>query len=486
MNLMGQAALPWWHALELQLTALAGALCIVLTIPWILMTKKDSTSAVAWCLLVFFVPFVGSLCFIVFGYQHVHRPLRQKRVHLKRFRAAQPGANIAAPDTAVLDPVRQSIAVLAQRFGAFNVVPGNDITLYHDGTSAFEAVLAAVEAAQDHVHLEYFIIQPDASGTRLFELLERKARAGVEVRLLYDAMGSRRLNRRVLRPLGQAGVRHSVFLPLNPLRRRIQVNMRNHRKILVVDGCIAFSGGLNIGDEYLGKVSRFGYWRDTHIRLEGPAVQSLQQTFAEDWDFAAGEDVREVRYFPQLAEKGEWPAQIIASGPDQELNGIRELYFAAVLRAQRRLWIASPYFVPDAGLRDALCLAAYQGVDVRLLGQYHPDKWIPYFAGRYYWADMLAAGAKVYQYTKGMMHSKVILVDGEWASVGSANLDNRSLHLNFEVNTLLYSRELTAELESAFLTDLGEAVRLERDVYQYRPLTGRIIENGCRLLSPLL
>src|SRR5262249_46472030 len=192
------------------------------------------------------------------------------------------------------------------------------------------------------------------------------------------------------------------------------------------DGKVGFTGGLNIGDEYLGKVERYGFWRDTHLRMEGPAVAALQRVFAEDWDFAYGENLKGPIYYPPAPatqrQEHQVPLQVIFSGPDQPQNAIREVYFAAILRARRRLWIASPYFVPDAGIYDALRLAANLGVDVRLLFLFRPDKWIPYFAGRYYFEDIMSAGMKVYQYTKGMMHSKVILVDGEWASVGSANL----------------------------------------------------------------
>jgi cardiolipin synthase len=378
------------------------------------------------------------------------------------------------------------MARLAQRFGGFPLSDGNEVTIYHDGCRAFEDLLHAIETARHHVHLEYFIIQPDDSGRQLLDLLVQKARQGVQIRLLYDAMGSRRLRRQHLKSLIDAGGQCSEFLPLNPLRRRIQVNMRDHRKILVVDGRLAFTGGLNIGDEYLGKVPRYGFWRDTHLRIRGPAVAALQRIFLEDWNFAAGENPRGPEYFPRISEQGTLRVQVISSGPDQELNSIREIYFAAVLRARKRLWIASPYFVPDAGLRDALCLAGYLGVDVRLLGQYHPDKWIPLFAARYYWADVLGAGVQVYQYDKGMMHSKVVMVDGEWASVGTANFDNRSLHLNFEVNCLIYDRELVAQLEDAFLADLTCSIRLRREVFDRRPLAGRITENACRLLSPIL
>jgi cardiolipin synthase len=345
---------------------------------------------------------------------------------------------------------------------------------------------AAIRAARHHVHLETFIFQPDDTGKEFLDLLTKKAREGVQVRLLYDAMGSIRFQRKLLGQLWAAGGKSSVFLPLNPFRRRLQVNMRNHRKIMVVDGQIGFIGGLNVGDEYLGMVTRFGFWRDTHLRIEGPAVSDLQRVFSEDWDFASGEYLQDRSYFSPQTRDGPFPVQVIDSGPDREVKGIREMYFAAILQARQRVWIASPYFVPDAGLRDALRLAGTLGVDVRLLGQYHPDKWVPLYAARYYWTEMLDAGVKVYQYTKGMMHAKVVLVDDQWASVGTANLDNRSLHLNFEVNCLIYSPRAVAELDRAFRRDLADSIRLDRDVYAERPFAGRLLENACRLLSPIL
>jgi cardiolipin synthase len=480
----------WLHELIVQITVLISVASVVVTIPWILMTKKESTSALAWCLLVFFLPTVGALLFVLFGYQHVARPLKRKRRHMREFLKEQPDAPPSAEPELKPTPQAESswegMARLAQRFGAFPLHSGHHLELYYDGHSAFRAMSAAMEEARHHIHMLTFILQPDATGERLLELLARKARAGVEVRLLYDAMGSYRLHRRTLEPLRAAGAQCSVFLPLNPLRRRLQVNMRNHRKILVVDGRTAFTGGLNVGDEYLGLVHRFGFWRDTHLQVRGPAVAGLQRVFIEDWDFAAEENLKEAAYFPEPATNGPYPVQVIHSGPDQELKRIREVYFAAILRARQRLWIASPYVVPDAGLRDALCLAGYQGVDVRILCQYHPDKWIPLLAGRSYWDEVLQAGVKVYQYTRGMMHAKVMLVDGQWASVGTANLDNRSLHLNFEVNCLIYAPEVVALLENAFREDLRTSIQLDADVFARRPLASRVVENTCRLLSPIL
>jgi cardiolipin synthase len=498
----------WWDKLDVYGEIVAGASAIlgpilsVATIVWVLATKKNAISAVAWCLVIFFLPLVGPLLFVLFGYQHVYRPLSRKRRHRRLFQRKHPPHAEPAlawgereDDNAIPEfdeaantalPSWEEVGRLARRFGAFPVTEGNQLTFYHEGPPAFDAFLEAIRSARHHIHLETFIFQPDDTGRLMLRALTEKARQGVEVRLLYDAMGSHRLHRPQLRQLRDAGGKDSLFLPINPLRRRIQINMRNHRKILVVDGKVAFTGGLNVGEEYLGLSSRFGYWRDTHLRLEGPAVAGLQRVFAEDWDFAAGEDLRDPVYFPKVEGTGAYPVQVIESGPDREQKAIREVYFAAILRARRRVWIASPYFVPDPGLLDAVRLAGYLGVDVRLLGQYHPDKWIPFFAGRYYWNEVLNAGVKVYQYTRGMMHSKVLLVDDEWASVGTANLDNRSMHLNFEVNCLIYSSAAVAELEEAFRNDLQTAIRLERHVFLHRPFAGRLVDNACRLLSPIL
>ncbi len=472
------------------------------TLVWILMTKPDATSAVAWCLLIIFLPFVGPVLFFFFGYQHINRNLTRKRAHKASYVLLNPRRARKGPgdpddgepdDDTWKDSLPARMAILADRFGAYPLTRGNAIDFYHEGKPAFDAMLEAIRGAKYHVHLETFIFRLDATGEEFLEALAEKARQGVQVRLLYDAMGSHQLWHRRLRDLLEAGGLSSVFLPVNLFRRRLQVNMRNHRKITVVDGDTAFVGGLNIGDEYLGKDPRFGFWRDTHLRVRGPAVVDLQHVFAEDWNFASGERLTdpdppdpERAYFHAQRPGGPYLAQVIDSGPDRDLKGIREIYFAAIQNARRRVWIASPYFVPDAGLRDALRHAGYLGLDVRLLCQYRPDKWLPQYAAQYYWAEVLNAGVKVYQYTRGMMHSKVFLVDDDWASVGTANLDNRSLHLNFEVNCLIYAKPAVAELEEAFLRDLQTAIRLDRAVYARRPFPTRLLENACRLLSPVL
>jgi cardiolipin synthase len=446
--------------------------------------KREPMSAIAWSLTVLLMPLFGAFLFFVFGYQTVHhRRLARRRERgraYKRFTQPRGDSPAAVPER------WEVLARLGARDDGFPVAGGNAVAFYYEGTSAFDAMLGAIARAKRHVHAQFFIVHGDDLGRRFLDALAAAARRGVEVRFLIDSVGSYNLPSRLLRPVTQAGGRVASFLPLlNPLR----VNLRNHRKVLVLDGRTGFTGGLNVGDEYLGRNPNFGYWRDTHFRLDGPAVVGLQHTFLEDWYFTTGEAVKGGLYFPShdpATAAGGVAAQVVASGPDSEYKAIRETYVAAILRARQRVWIASPYFVPDAGLRDAMVLAARSGVDVRFLGLFRPDKWLPFLAARYHWMDVLAAGVKVYQYTRGMMHSKVVLVDDDWASVGSANTDNRSLHLNFELNCQFFDAGVVGELERAYLADLEWSVRIDPEVYANRPLAGRLAENACRLFSPVL
>jgi cardiolipin synthase len=452
------------------------------TIFWILSIKREPTSALAWCLLVLFVPILGSFFFVLFGYQSVHLPIKRKRRHAEEFRA-RPDVE----DESDADEGYEGLAGLARRLGARPPVGGNAVTLYHAGADAYDAMEAAIRSAEHHIHVQFFITRADDSGKRFMTALAERARAGVEVRFLYDAVGSWRLHNRVLNIVRTAGGQALPYLTLvNPLRRRIQINLRNHRKILIVDGKVGFTGGLNIGDEYLGRSRFFGPWRDTFVRIEGPAVGGLQRVFAEDWDFSADEDLSADCYYPELPRAGDATVQIAWSGPDQDIKTIREVYFAAIMRARRRVWLATPYFVPDASLLDALCLAARMGRDVRVLCPFRPDKWLPHLAGRFNWGTLLRAGGRVYQYTAGFMHAKVLMIDDVWSSVGSPNFDNRSLLLNFEVTCFIESPQVQAELERAFIDDLALSIRLDPETYAHRPFVAKMAENACRLLSPVL
>ena len=483
---MWETITNYWHFITVGF-ATVNFIFVLGMFAWILSLKKESASAIAWCLLVLVVPIFGALLFVMFGYQNVNRPLKRKRQHRVRFRAKSSALlNEAATPPEMPDPGYEGLAQLATRLSATWPSAGNRVEFYHEGRSAFDAMFAAIQAAKHHVHVQFFIFRNDKLGAKMLDVLTAKARAGVEVRLLVDGIGARHLSHRETRALRDAGGKVASFLPVSLWRRSFQVNLRNHRKVVITDGATAFTGGLNVGDEYLGECPRFGCWRDTFLRLEGPAVEGLQNVFAEDWDFAAGEALQGSNYYPPVEHAGDVTAQVIASGPDMEFRPIREIYFAAMLKARKRLWVTSPYYVPDEGIRDALSLAALSGVDVRLLLPKHPDHWMPYFAGRYYLPVLMAAGVKVYRYTKGFMHAKIVLADGQWASVGTANLDNRSLLLNFEVNCLFHTPRVVGELERQFLYDLEDAVRVEPKIYAQRTWPGKLAENVCRLFAPVL
>lgn len=459
---------------------LLDAAIVLGTVGAVLHFKREAQSAIAWVLLIVLVPFGGAVLFWLFGYQTVNRRLRRKRLRGLAYKklAARPGR---AP--ADVPPRWDVLARLGHHGDGFPVTGGNAVQLYHDGVDAYRAVLAELEAAKHHVHAQFFICKSDETGRRFIDALRACARRGVQVRLLVDSVGSYRLSSRLLNTLKRDGGRVASFLPLwNPLR----VNLRNHRKILVVDGRVGYSGGLNVADEYIHKNPRFGYWRDTHFRIAGPAVSALQDTFLEDWYFTTQEAVTGGDYFPHIDPCGHSLAQVVASGPDAEFKAIRETYVSAILRARERVWVASPYFVPDPGLRDALVIAARSGLDVRFLGLFRPDKWVPFLAARYFYGDLLSAGAKVYQYTRGMMHSKYVLVDGEFASVGSANTDNRSLFLNFELNCQFFDTGIAGELEAAFLNDLKDSIRIDPARFAERPFVARLAENAARLFAPVL
>jgi cardiolipin synthase len=465
-------------------------LALILTVvPWVLAIKKEAVSAIAWCMLVLALPIFGAVFFMLFGYQSVHRPLTRKQRHRRTFRMRNPAGrhpmHVEAEQQEDPDHTWEGMGRLARKLDAYPVTAGNKLTFYSEGRPAFNDMLAAIRAADHHVHLEFFIFQYDDLGRCFLDLLAQKAKQGVEVRLLYDAMGSRKIGWWRLRKLRAAGGKHAAFLSLNPFRKRIQVNLRNHRKILVVDGKVAITGGLNIGDEYLG-LKKLGHWRDTSLRVEGPAVESLQRTFIEDWDFAAGESLEGPKYFQADPKAGDAEVQVVEAGPDQEVKAIREIYLAVIFRARRRLWITSPYYVPDQGLRDALCLAGRTGIDVRLILPLAADHTAVHYASLYYVPELLEAGVKVYQYKNGFIHSKVWLADGLWASVGTANLDNRSLLLNFEINSLIYTPSAVAELERQFERDLEQSIPVVGKEFDKRPWTSKIAENFFRLFSPVL
>jgi cardiolipin synthase len=463
------------------LTALATAWA-VLAAGVILLQRRSAAATLAWLLVLLLLPIAGLVIYRFLG------PLRLERKRLRRRVARQVIAD-AMKAMAWIRAARSDHLQVAKVPMAMREPPplhADGIDLYVDGASAYAAILKAIEAARHHVHLEYYIFEPDRIGTRVRDLLVKKAREGVTVRLLLDGTGSSRLGRRFLRPLREAGAQVAWFNPVS-LRwiRTRRVDFRCHRKIVVCDGTVGFTGGMNVADEHSAELSAH-YWRDTHLRLDGAIVLTLQRIFIEDWFFATEQLPPETAdLFPVHDGVGQHVVQIVASGPDHDYLTIHSTYFTLITRAVSRLWLTTPYFVPDEAIVTALCTAAMRGVDVRLLMPLRGDSVLIDLAARSYVPELLASGVKVYEYLPRFVHAKTIVVDEDLAVVGTANLDNRSFRLDFELSALVYDRALTARLAAAFERDLAES-RAMHAPRAPQPLFRRLGEAGARLLSPLL
>jgi cardiolipin synthase len=449
----------------------------------ILLQRRSAAATLAWLLVLAFLPVVGLIVYRLIG------PLRLERRRLRRRvgRVAIEEATGALSRMQSIASEDVQIALVPISMREAPPLPADSLELYLDGASKYAALVAAIEAAQRHVHLEYYIWEPDQIGTRLRDLLVAKARAGVKVRMIVDGTGSSGLRRRFLRPLREAGVEVAWFNPVS-LRwiRTRRVDFRTHRKLVVCDGKVGFTGGMNIADSHSAELST-AYWRDTHIRIEGTAVWSLQRIFLEDWHFATeqppptGDDI-----FPAPGAERRHVIQIVASGPDHEPRSIHRTFFTVMTRATSRLWVTTPYFVPDDATLTALCTAAQRRLDVRLLIPLRGDSRLVDLAARSYLPELLTSGVKVYEYLPRFIHAKTIVADDDLAVVATANLDNRSFQLDFEIAALIYDRDVASQLANAFEADLRDSRRVMSDDLAHAPFLRRLGEAGARLLSPLL
>ncbi len=363
---------------------------------------------------------------------------------------------------------------------------GNRVELLVDGPAAFAAMFDAIRSAEHYVLIQFFIVRHDDLGERLKNLLIEKSRAGVQVYFLYDELGSNRLPRRFVRECREAGIRIHAFRSSKGFGNRLQINFRNHRKTLIVDGDLAFLGGLNVGDEYLGKSTRFGPWRDTHVSVEGPAADAVQLIFTEDWHWATGEMIADLAWETEPAENGDADVLILPSGPADDLETCNLMFVHAIHSAEHRFWIASPYFVPNAEVVSALHLAGLRGVDVRILLPANPDHVMVYLASFYYIKLTGADGIRFYRYTEGFMHQKAFLIDDFGAGIGTANLDPRSFRLNFEITMLAVNRALASDVEAMFERDFARSRLVGHDEIDRRNPVFRLGAAGARLLSPIL
>jgi cardiolipin synthase A/B len=470
------------------ITSVVGYLLTLLLIPVVLLTKRPHpVSSVAWIMIIFALPYVGGMLFVVFGINRVERRARRKQQYNRTIaRHLPPFSQYEIIPGEGLSRQQQRLMRLTRRVAGTRPMYGNRIELLADTNRTLGLIEQAILSARETLHLEYYIWQPDRTGTRLRDLLIRKAQEGVAVRFLYDGFGSAWLTRRFLRPMYEAGIEVATFLPGETFRERWSINLRSHRKIVIVDGRVGFTGGMNIGDEYHGRAPATGYWRDTHLKMQGPAVLQLQQVFVEDWYYATGRELTDAKLFPKPDESGRVLAQVLAGGPDGDEAVFQSVMFAAINEAQEEILLATSFFVPPVALVAALESAAYRGVRVRLLLSERGTFLWTLLAGRSYYDSLLRAGVEIYEYHGGLLHSKTLTIDGSWSLVGSPNFDMRSLVLNFEAAVAIYDSRIAGQLADHFESDLKRATRIEADTWQYRPVSHRLGESLCRLFAPVL
>ena len=466
---------------------------IILALGFLFIERRDAGYTWAWLMVLFFIPILGFIIYIFFGRNLKRKNFYKLFIEEQEFVQAEVDKQLAGLRDGRDDPsplLRKYIELIRMNIKSSNglLSSDNEIAIYNDGHQKFEALFGDIRSAKQEVNIQYYIIQPDALGTRLRDELTSKAREGVKVRLLYDEVGSKKLSPRFFKELRAAGGEVEVFFPslLRPLNFRI--NNRNHRKLCIIDGRIAYIGGFNVGDEYLGLNAKFGYWRDTHLRIKGGAVNHIQGRFILDWHQAGRHERGDYEEFSFHTEQheGASPVQIITSGPNSGTEHLKNMYIKLILSAKQSVYIQTPYFIPDTSFMDACKIALLSGVDLQIMIPNKPDHPFVYWASWACAGDLLGYGARILLYENGFLHAKTIVVDGEAASVGTMNIDSRSFRLNFEVNAIVYDRKIAVQLQEMFLQDSKSSSELTPERYRDRSVMIKLKEGVSRLLSPIL
>jgi cardiolipin synthase len=450
-----------------------------------LFTTRSSQGAIAWIMAMITFPYVAVPLYWIFGRNRFEGYVTSRRKGDRVVDALAPELNTYRAFPPATSPGLPGLIPVLERLAELPFTRGNALELLVDGQATFDAIFAAIDTAERYILVQFYIIRDDALGRALKARLTAKARAGVRVCVLYDEIGSHDLPGTYIEELRQAGAHVSDFNTTLGWRNRLQLNFRNHRKIVVVDGRVAFVGGHNVGDEYLGKNPRLGHWRDTHVRCQGPAVTLVQLSFAEDWYWA-------VRKLPELdwelrpVPGSDQAVLVLPTGPADDIESCNLFFLQAIMAAKKRLWIVSPYFVPDREIISALQLAVLRGVDTRIMLPRKPDHMMVYLAAFSYLTDLETLGVKFYRYNNGFLHQKVILVDEVMASVGTANCDNRSFRLNFEITLAVADPAFVAQVEAMLLTDFTYCSQVLADDYEERSVVFKTGVMLSRLLSPIL
>lgn len=484
----GISATYFWRMDNLMVINILLALLIVF------FQRREPRTVWTWLLVLYFIPILGFILYLLLGQNYrKNKMFRLKEIEgYVKYAIRRQEESIYRKKLRLRDPEMerfQDLMLYNLNESQSVLTDNNDVRIFTDGKEKFKALIAEMEHAGKYIHIQYYIIKNDELWQKIEEVLIRKVQQGVEVRILFDSMGCRTMRNRDWRRLEDAGIEVAEFFPALLGKLQLRVNFRNHRKIVVIDGRVGFVGGFNVGREYLGLDKKFGYWRDTHLCIEGSAVTTLAVRFVLDWNYAAKENLfLEDHLFeiPNYVRNGQDPVQIISSGPDSKSADIRDNYLRLINKAKDHIYLQTPYFIPDDSIKDALYIAAKSGIDVRIMVPCKPDHPLVYWATYSYLGDMIDAGAKCYVYNNGFLHAKGITVDGLVSCYGTANMDIRSFQLNFEVNATIYSAATTRKLEEAFEEDIRKSTLITRKIYDNRTVVVRIKEQFSRLFSPLL
>lgn len=461
----------------------------------VFLERKEPAATLVWISILFLLPVVGLLFYLFFSQniskQKIFKMTLDEEMMLDKTLQLQVDEMKTGkypyfkPETYTW----RDMIKLCQTYGRAYYTHDNDITVLTDGTEMFRTLLQDIKDAKESINIQFFIVKNDEAGRELIRLLTEKAKQGVEVRFLMDAVGSREIWERNLRKFKEAGGKHAFFFNTKLRVVNLKLNYRNHRKLAVIDGQIGYIGGFNIAREYLGKKKKFGYWRDTHIRIMGGSVRDINTRFILDWRSASKEDMpfpKDQYYRERKPKTGSSGVQIVSSGPDALKEQVKRGYMKMITSAMKNVYIQTPYFVPDKSISESLKMAAQSGVDVRIMIPCMPDHMFVYWATYAYVADLMYSGCRIFIYNNGFLHAKTMTVDDQIATVGSANFDIRSFKLNFEANAFIYDSSVTRKMENIFEDDMKYCYELTPKLYEHRGLIIKCKESISRLLTELL
>ena len=466
---------------------------IVAAIAAIILERRNPAASAAWVTVIFMLPVAGIVLFFLLSQNISARKLYK----LSEFEEMKIDSSLKNQINEIKNgtyrfsteegKLWQDMIHLNQLYGRAYYSQNNSVEFITDGRQMFDTMMQDIMSARETINIMFFIVKNDETGRQFIDALTQKAREGVEVRLLLDSMGSRQINDRVLRDFLDAGGKRAYFFPRKLNLVNFDFNYRNHRKLAVIDGIIGYTGGFNIAREYLGLKKKFGYWRDTHIRITGQSVQDINARFILDWRTASKEKiVLSEAFYSGVISEGNTGIQIVSSGPDSVKEEVKRSLMKMITSAERSIYVQTPYFVPDDSILESLKMAAQCGVDVRVMIPCIPDHPLVFWATYSYAGELVKSGGRVFIYENGFLHSKTMVVDGEVGTVGSANFDRRSFSLNFESNAFIYDKKEAQTMERIFCEDLKECRELTISLYENRSRTIKVKEVAARLLSDLL